>query len=88
MRRKAWRSALLLAILAGPSFRADEGQLEKMGRQVAERAAKDLKSKDAQKRRDAARSLSGWKSATAAALLVQGLDDPDGQVRAGSACAL
>lgn len=88
--RGAWAFAgLLLASLgAGASATAAEEPLEKMGRQVTQRAAKDFKSKDPEKRRAAAESLSGWKTAAGAALLVQGLADVDARVRAEAARSL
>jgi HEAT repeat protein len=59
-----------------------------MGREVTERAAKDIKSKDAEKRLKAVESLSGWSRPEGAALLIQGLGDVDERVRAASASSL
>lgn len=65
-----------------------DSRLDKMGREVTERAAKDIKSKDAEKRLKAVESLSSWKRPEGTALLIQGLSDIDERVRAESARSL
>lgn len=72
---------------AGPAA-AGGDQLEKMGRRATQEAAKDLKSKDPVKRREAAERLSGWASPEGAALLAQALGDVDERVRAEAARSL
>ncbi|MBX7186151.1 MAG: HEAT repeat domain-containing protein [Vicinamibacteria bacterium] len=74
--------------MALSSAAPQESRLDKMGREVTERAAKDIKSKDAEKRLSAVESLSSWKRPEGAALLVQGLSDVDERVRAASARSL
>ena len=44
-----------------------------MGREVTERAGKDMKSKDPEKRLKAVQSLSSWKRPEGALMLIQGL---------------
>ena len=65
-----------------------DSRLDKMGREVTERAAKDIKNKDSEKRLKAVESLSGWSRPEGAALLIQGLGDVDERVRAASASSL
>lgn len=79
--------AILCVAGAGPA-RAGSDQLDKMGRRVTQEAAKDLKSKDPLKRREAAERLSGWASPEGAALLAQALSDVDDRVRAEAARSL
>ncbi len=82
--------ALLVSTPAHALVRAEpqDGRLDKMGREVTERAAKDIKSKDAEKRLKAVESLSGWNRPEGAVLLIQGLGDVDERVRAASASSL
>jgi HEAT repeat protein len=86
---RSWALAGLLAtaLISTPATAAED-PLEKMGRQVTQRAAKDFKSKDPEKRRAAAESLSGWKTAAGTTLLIQGLADVDARVRAEAARSL
>lgn len=85
---------VLLALLAFSPAQAralaepQDSRLDKMGREVTERAAKDIKSKDAEKRLKAVESLSGWNRPEGAPLLIQGLGDVDERVRAASASSL
>lgn len=72
---------------AGPASAGDDA-LAKMGRRVTQDAAKELKSKDPVKRREAAERLSGWASPEGAALLAQALSDDDYRVRATAARSL
>jgi HEAT repeat protein len=65
-----------------------ESPLDKMGREVTERAGKDIKSKDAEKRLKAVRSLASWKRPEGALMLIQGLSDVDERVREESARSL
>ena len=52
---------LVLVVLSAPVLAApQDSRLDKMGREVTERAAKDMKSKDAEKRLSAVKSLSSW----------------------------
>ena len=79
----------VVVVLSAPALAApQESRLDKMGREVTERAAKDMKSKDADKRLNAVKSLSSWKTAQGTTLLIQGLSDPDEGVRAESARSL
>ena len=75
-------------LVVAPAASAGGDELEKMGRRVTQDAAKQLKSKDPLKRREAAERLSGWKSPEGAALLVQCLSDIDWRVRAEAARSL
>lgn len=81
---------LLVSTSASPraSAQAQDSRLDKMGYEVTERAAKDIKSKDAEKRLRAVESLSGWNRPEGAALLILGLADTDERVRAASAGSL
>ena len=79
----------VLVVLSAPVLAApQDSRLDKMGREVTERAAKDMKSKDAEKRLSAVKSLSSWKTAQGTTLLIQGLGDADERVRAESARSL
>jgi HEAT repeat protein len=79
---------VLVALLLPSSAVSQESRLDKMGREVTERAAKDIKSKDPEKRLSAVRSLSSWKRPEGTTLLIQGLGDPDERVRAEAARSL
>jgi HEAT repeat protein len=81
-------SFVLVASVLPSSAAPQESRLDKMGREVTERAAKDMKSKDAEKRLSAVRSLSSWKRPEGTTLLIQGLADPDERVRAEAARSL
>lgn len=70
--------ALLFTALAVPAF----------GATLEEKAIKDLTSKDAVKRRDAAESLAEWKHEPAVPALTQALKDKEADVRAMAAYAL
>ena len=78
----------LLFFVAAALADPQSSELDKMGRRVTERAAKDFKNKDADKRLGAVESLSSWKTADGTAILIQGLSDPDERVRAASARSL
>lgn len=78
----------LVALLAPLQAAAQDSRLDKMGREVTERAAKDMKSKDAEKRLNAVKSLSSWKTAQGTTVLIQGLSDVDERVRVESARSL
>ncbi len=86
--------ALALSLQAPATTRVEtqggsgESRLDKMGREVTERAVKDFKSKDPKKRLDAVKSLSSWKRPEGTAVLIQGLADADEDVRAESARSL
>lgn len=90
MRRESQGVARLLILLLGLAgvASAQESRLDKMGREVTERAVKDFKSKDANKRLSAVQSLSSWARPEGTAILIQGLADPDERVRAESARSL
>lgn len=81
-------AVFLCAITLSMGADAQESRLDKMGREVTERAAKDMKSKDAEKRLSAVKSLSSWKRPEGTTLLIQGLGDADERVRAESARSL
>lgn len=95
MRHACATGLLALLLFAGARLAAEDqkdeanSQLAKMGRDVVKRATKDLKSKDPEKRKEAARSLGGWgDTAEGTALLIQFLADPDQRVRAQAARSL
>ena len=79
---------VLFALLTSVRTDAQESRLDKMNREATERAVKDMKSKDAEKRLSAAKSLSSRKLPEGTAALIQGLGDPDERVRAESARSL
>ncbi len=78
----------LFALLTSVRADAQESRLDKMNREATERAVKDMKSKDAEKRLSAAKSLSSRKLPEGTAALIQGLADPDERVRAEAARSL
>jgi HEAT repeat protein len=80
--------ALLFMVAAAALLEPQSSELDKMGKRVTERAAKDFKNKDAEKRLGAVESLSSWKTTEGTAILIQGLSDPDERVRAASARSL
>lgn len=84
------RLALILLVLGLPALAAaqKESRLDKMGREVTERAIKDYKSKDPNKRLSAVESLSSWKRPEGTAVLIQGLSDADERVREAAARSL
>lgn len=82
-------AACLVFLLSSPTVAIQgDSRLDKMGREVTERAAKDMKSKDAEKRLRAVTSLSSWKQPLGTQLLIQGLADVDDRVREESARSL
>ncbi len=84
------RAAVCLLLLLSSPAAAIQGdaRIDKMGREVTERAAKDMKSKDALKRLRAVASLSSWKLPLGTQLLIQGLADVDDRIREESARSL
>lgn len=83
--------ALVVPAPTGAFTRAEpqgESRLDKMNREATERAVKDMKSKDAEKRLSAARSLSSRRLPEGTAALIAGLSDVDERVRVESARSL